>query len=54
MDYVPAHGNTARKDDREDLGGCRAFDGEDQGKYPARRVAIENRSMFCSQIFSWF
>ena len=31
MDYVPAHGDTARKDDREDLGGARAFDGEDQG-----------------------
>ena len=38
MDYVPAHGDSNRKDDREDLGGCRAFDGEDQGmcftKYP--------------------
>ena len=33
MDYVPAHGDTARKDDREDLGGARAFDGEDQGTY---------------------
>ena len=33
MDYVPAHGDTARKDDREDLGGARAFDGEDQGMY---------------------
>ena len=34
MDYVPAHGNTNAKDDRQNIGGCRAFDGEDQGKSP--------------------
>ena len=32
MDYVPAHGDPNKKDDREAVGGCRAFDGEDQGK----------------------
>ena len=32
MDYVPAHGNTAMLDDREDVSGARVFDGEDQGK----------------------
>ena len=53
MDYVPAHGNTARKDDREDLGGCRAFDGEDQGKYFARHITVKYQTMFCSRIFEW-
>ena len=33
MDYVPAHGDTNRKDDRDSVGGARAFDGEDQGKH---------------------
>ena len=32
MDYVPAHGDTAKRDDREDISGARCFDGEDQGK----------------------
>ena len=32
MDYVPAHGDPNKKDDRDAIGGCRAFDGEDQGK----------------------
>ena len=32
MDYVPAHGNTAQLDDREDTSGARVFDGEDQGR----------------------
>ena len=32
MDYVPAHGDPNKKDDRDEVGGCRAFDGEDQGK----------------------
>ena len=54
MDYVPAHGNTARKDDREDLGGCRAFDGEDQGTYLARLITVKYQSMFCSQNLTWF
>ena len=33
MDYVPAHGNTANLDDRDEISGARVFDGEDQGKY---------------------
>jgi hypothetical protein len=32
MDYVNASGNRGVRDDREDISGCRAFDGEDQGK----------------------
>ena len=32
MDYVPAHGNTAMLEDREDVSGARVLDGEDQGK----------------------
>ena len=31
MDYVPSHGNTAQLNDRDNISGCRAFDGEDQG-----------------------
>ena len=31
-DYVPAHGNTAMLDDRDETSGARVFDGEDQGK----------------------
>ena len=33
MDYVPSHGNTGALDDRQDVSGARAFDGEDQGKF---------------------
>ena len=32
MDYVPAHGDTTRKDDRDEISGVRVLDGEDQGK----------------------
>ena len=32
MDYVPAHGDTNRLDDRDEISGARVFDGEDQGK----------------------
>jgi len=32
MDYVPAHGNTNRLADRDDISGVRVLDGEDQGK----------------------
>lgn len=32
MDYVPAHGNTMKLEDRDDTSGARVFDGEDQGK----------------------
>ena len=32
MDYVPAHGDTMRKDDRDEISGARVLDGEDQGK----------------------
>ena len=35
-DYVPAHGNTANLEDRDEVSiifsGARVFDGEDQGK----------------------
>ena len=41
MDYVPAHGNTNKKDDRENVGGCRAFDGEDQGKSLSRQLRLD-------------
>ena len=33
MDYVPAHGDATRKDDRDEISGARVFDGEDQGKF---------------------
>ena len=32
MDYVPAHGDTTKLDDRDEISGARTFDGEDQGK----------------------
>lgn len=32
MDYVNASGNPNIKDDRDNISGARAFDGEDQGK----------------------
>ena len=35
MDYVPAHGDTTKLDDRDEISGARVFDGEDQGKYSA-------------------
>ena len=53
MDYVPAHGDTARKDDREDLGGARAFDGEDQGMYLIARHD-SNLFNFVIDTFSFF
>ena len=28
-DYVPAHGNTANLEDRDEVSGARVFDGED-------------------------
>ena len=40
MDYVPAHGNTAMLDDREDTSGARVFDGEDQGKSRIKTVTL--------------
>ena len=32
MDYVPAHGDKTKLDDRDETSGARVFDGEDQGK----------------------
>jgi len=29
MDYVPAHGDTAKLADRDNISGARVFDGED-------------------------
>ena len=38
MDYVPAHGNTGRLDDRDEISGVRVLDGEDQGKLISRFI----------------
>ena len=40
MDYVPAHGNTAMLEDREDVSGARVLDGEDQGKQLNQTVTV--------------
>ena len=47
MDYVPAHGDTGRLDDREDISGARVFDGEDQGKLTISHCfVIQSESYF--------
>ena len=38
MDYVPAHGDTGRLDDRDEISGVRVLDGEDQGKIHSSSV----------------
>ncbi len=53
MDYVPAHGNTAKRDDREDISGARAFDGEDQGKLQSILVHSEKGQGLSHSIYQW-
>ena len=45
-DYVPASGNTANLEDRDEISGARVFDGEDQGKKALRKLKLFSNTSF--------